>query len=420
MRYVIIGNSAAGMAAAETLRRLDSDGKIVIVSEDRFPYSRSLTPYVVSGLVSEDRLGFRSKNLIAELAIEATISQAVSIDHQLSQVILADGEAIGYDKLLIATGASAIVPSIPGIDCQGVFPLRTAADANAIARAATGKARAVVIGGGLVGLLSAKALRELGLSVTVVEAMPHLLPQQLDPAAAQIVAQKFREHDLNIVIGQQVSAIAGEAGQVVGVALSDGSRFAAEVVIVGVGVRPNIAIAQASGIAVGQGIQVDSRLQTSAQNVYAAGDVAETEDFLTGQRIVSGTWIAATEQGKVAAYNMAGVVREYEGALSVQNAADFFGLPVVSVGLVNPPDDTYETLLLRRPARRLYKKLVLKDDVVKGMICVGDIARAGVITALIRSKACVTGFKDRLLSEQFGGVPVGAHLSRQPELSNYV
>jgi len=401
MRYCIIGNGAAGVTAAETIRSLDPASDITIISDEALPiYSRCLIPDLISGEMSEEELLLRPEDFYEAQGIEALLGRRVaSIEPGERRVILADGQEIVYDKLLLATGGSPIIPEIEGIGREGVFGLRTIEDARRIRAASEGAERAVVIGGGMIGLRAAFALHKRELTVTVVEMLPRVLPQQLDDVASQIMSRAIEAEGVELILGQTAQEIVGQDGRVEGVLLADGRRLECELVIVAVGVRPNVDLAEEAGIEIAQGVLVDSRLQTSLPDIYAAGDVAETLDPVTGERTLSALWPSAVEQGRLAGYNMAGVAREYQGALGLLNSVEFAGVPVISVGVVQPEGDEYEVLATRRG--NIYRKLVLKGDVLVGMILLGEIERAGVYTALIRQRVDIGELKDRLGIRRF-------------------
>lgn len=396
MRYVIIGNSAAGISAAETIRRLDKSGRITVISDEGFPvYSRCLLPHLIAGERSEEELLLRPEDFYEAQGIEALLGRrVVSIEPEAKRIVLADGEELTYDQLLLAVGGSPLIPEIEGIDREGVFGLRTIEDARRIIAASREAERAVVIGGGLIGLRAAFALHKRGLAVTAIEMLPRVLPQQLDGAASRILSQAIVAYGVELILGQTVQEIVGRDGRVEGVLLADGRRVDCRLVVVAVGVRPNIELARAAGSATERGVLVDERMRTSVADIYAAGDVAETFDVVTGERTLSALWPSAVEQGRLAGYNMAGVAREYEGALGLLNAVEFAGIPVISVGVIAPRDDGYEVLATQRGD--VYRKLVLRGNRLVGALLLGEIERAGVYTALIRQKADVGKLKDRL------------------------
>jgi len=417
MRYVIIGNGAAGVTAAETIPRLDPEGAITIISDEELPfYSRLLLAEFIAGAASEEELFLWTEDSYAALGIELFLrSTVVRLEPEEKRILLADGQALSYDRLLIATGASPMLPKVEGIEGPGVFSLRTIKDAREIVAASQNIERAVVIGGGLVGLHAAFGLQARGLAVAVVEMLPHLLPQQLDRRAGEILGEAIEAKGVQVTLGLAVERILLREGTVEGVVLADDQRVECGLVVVAAGVRPNIALAQEAGLEVGEGILVDSHLQTSLPDVYAAGDVAETMDPLVGQRTLSAVWPSAVEQGRVAGHNMAGDRMEYEGALGLLNSVEFAGIPIISVGLIRPEGNAYEISVWE--GKDSYRKLIFREDRLVGVILLGEIERAGLYTALIRQQIDVSKIREELSA---GTINYG-HLLRleAPEVEAY-
>jgi len=418
-RYVIIGNSAAGVTAAETIRRLDRSGEITIVDAEPYPcYSRCLLPYFLDGRRDEQGLAIRPPDFYAKLGLNTLLGQKVeSVLPQEKAIRLADGTKLPYDKLLIATGASPTFPSWPGLETEGVYGLRTLDDAKRLLRQAASARRAGVIGAGFVGLETAWALYRRGLEVTVVGRSRRILRQQFDATAASIIMREMQAEGIRFLLGVGIKEIAppslwekvfGRAG--CGVILDNGDRLKAELVVVATGVRPNVDLLSGSGVAVNRGVVVDAYQATNVPDIYAAGDVAEIVDWVTGARGLSQIWPSAVVQGLVAGYNMAGVKRELGALIGLQNAVEFRDVPAIAIGLTQPEDVEdrgYEVLTAYQPDRNLYKKLVLRDDVIVGLILVGEISQTGVYAALMRKKANVKKYKDRLLRPDFGYALVG-------------
>lgn len=409
--YVIVGNSAAGISAAETIRRLDPEGDITIVDAEKMHvYSRCLLPNYLGGTRSEEALRIRPRDFYQRLRLSTCFGyRVVKVDPVEKAVILENGARLKYDRLFIGTGSSTAFPPVPGIDGEGVYGLRTLEDAKAILALAAQARRAVIVGGGFVGLEAAWALYRRGLEVTVVEKMPQILPQQFDAYAAGILLREMQAEGIRFILGTGIREIAapglwekltGKAGR--GVILENGDRLKAELVIVATGTRANTELVAGTGVKINRGIVVDKHQWTGVEGIYAGGDVAETEDVVTGRVGLTPIWPNAVAQGRVAGYNMAGVPREYGGMIGMQNAVEFRDVPAIAVGLAQADGDGYEVLKEYQPDRNLYKKIVLKDDTIVGLILVGDIRQAGVYSALMRKKVKVTKFKQRLLRPDFG------------------
>lgn len=391
MRYVVVGSSAAGLFAVEEIRRRDSEGKITVLTADREPYySRCLTTYYLAGDIPLERLYLRPDHFATRLGLEIAYgAKVVAVKPEEQVVVTEDGRAWRYDKLLLATGASANPLAVPGADLPEVFTLRHMVDARRINALIPSCREAVVVGGGLVSLKSAYALLKRGLKVTMVISSSQVLSQMLDEVSAGLVARHLTQHGLQIQLGADVAAINGKE-HVEGVTLTDGREFPAQLVIVGKGVRPNVDYLAGSPIAVGRGIKVDDRLSTSVSGIFAAGDVAETWDRVLERSTVNATWPNATHQGRIAGANMTGAGERYPGSMGL-NSVDFFGLPVMAAGLVRPPgaggEGEWQVKEQWRPSPHpypVYRRLVFKNDILKGYVLVGDTSRAGILTTLIR------------------------------------
>lgn len=400
MRYVIIGNSAAGMAAAEGIRRWDRTGPITVISDEPHPaYHRPLIPYLIERTKPPEAIRRDPVHQPADLDVR-TGQRVARIDPEAHKATLEDGEKLGYDRLLLATGSSPIRPPIPGLDGPGVYTLRRWDDALAIAHAARDAKRAVILGAGRIGMKCAFALRHLGLAVTVVELLDRIVPQQLDAVGASIFTSVVRAAGIELILDNTFTQVEHPEGQPKRITLRDGRELTADVVIVATGVRPNAELAQEAGLRVDRGVLVDEGLRTSAPDVYAAGDVVQTADLVTGKPIVSGIWTNAVVMGQVAGENMAGGQRKTIGAFNLLNAMDLGGLPVISVGEINPVEDNgYQVFTWQRD--QVYRKLVFHDDVLVGLIFIGQVERAGVYQALLREKTHLGALKDRLTEPNF-------------------
>jgi len=386
MRYVIIGNGAAGNAAAAAIRARDPGGEVLIFTDE--PIAAYYRPLIVNLLEDgPDQDIFFSRGTgspdNAGLHLGKSI---VALDPHLHQVTLQDGQPLAYDRLLLATGAAAILPEIPGLPGPGAYVLRTMKDAQDIARAARQAKNIVVIGAGRVGLKAAIALKHRGLEVTLVEQGPYPAPMQFDEISGEIVGQALEAAGLRLLMGQTVTSVTRADGRISSATLANGSVLPAEMVIAAAGVRPRMALAQQAGLAVDRGILVDRRLRTSAPDIFAAGDAVETTDLVSSENLVSGLWTNAVEMGRVAGSNMAGAAREYPGALGVLNSLELAGIPTVAIGVTIPrPDGNYEIYQSRRGPN--YRKLVFQEGRLVGALLVGDIDGAGVYAGLIRGGA---------------------------------
>jgi NAD(P)H-nitrite reductase large subunit len=358
----------------------------VIGDEKHCFYYRPMTPLVVKGDKERDEILQKDQPLHCAVIHDRVVSLAAG--ERL--VTTSRSGKIAFDRLLIATGSSPVIPDITGISEKNVYYLRTIDDAMALKEASRNAKSAVVIGAGLVGIKKAVALSGRGLKVTVVERLDHILLPRLDREGAEIMAARLTERGITLITGVEVKGIM-PGGK--GVELTDGRKFAADMVCVAVGVKPNIDWLIGSGVAMDRAIVVDERMQTSVAGVYAAGDVVQTSDCVTGRTVVSGLWTNAVDMGRVAGANMAGSRIKYPGSLEVLNATEIEKLAMVSVGAIMPESGGYEVVSRRN--RDGYRKSVFKDDVLVGVIMLGDINRAGVYVNLIRG-----GFPLGLLKEK--------------------
>ncbi len=406
MRYVIIGNSAAGVFAAETIRGLDKSGQIEVVSNERYPaYARCLTSYYLTGQMSDEQMMIRDADFYDRSNIILNSGQKVTgLDTAASKVFTDTGHVYHYNKLLIASGASPVMPDIPGVGMKGVFGLRTLDDAKEIAASARQGRHAVVMGGGLVSLKAAYALMKAGLSVTCIVSSGQILSQMLDREAARILGDLLTGHGLDIRFYTDAAEIIGEeiAGETVarGVRLTSGETVPADIIIIGKGVTPNTGFVAGSGIETDRGILVNDYLETTVPDIYAAGDVAQSVDILTGQRTINAIWPNAAEQGTVAGRNMAGSPAVYQGSMSM-NSADFFGLSTIAAGNPRAEGDEYEVVRLF-PGPGLYRRLVFRGDRLVGYIMVGNTGRAGILTSLIRERVPLGTARDELKQGRIG------------------
>lgn len=411
-RYIIIGNSAAAVGAVTGIREADREGSMTLLArESEHTYSRPLISYLLGGKVDASRMSYRPDDFYRTHAIEALLGvEATRIDEKSREVLAADGRRIGFETLLIATGGTPMVPKdLPNADARGVFTFTTWDDARRI-RAWIDEARvkrAVVVGGGLIGLKSVEALVELKIETLVIELADRILAATFDKTASDLAQKSLHKAGVDVRCSTTVRDIRVEGGRVAAVLLRDGARVECDLLIFAIGVVPDVRIVKGTSIAVDRGILVDESMQTSVKGIYAAGDVVQSVDLLSGKTRPIPILPNAFRQGYVAGSNMAGRALAYKGGLAM-NAVDVCGLPTISVGITAPEGEDYEVLSRLDEDAGVYKKLVLKDNRIVGAIFVGQIDRAGIATGLIRGKVDVTAFKHLLLSEDFGVISLPA------------
>lgn len=383
MRYLILGNSAAGVAAARSIRRADPAGEITIVGDELYPYyARVLISYYLGGLVTRDRLWLAGEEWYRRQRVQLIAGRrAVAVDVGSRRVRLDDGRELPYDRLLVATGASPQQIDVPGSNLAGVFTLRTVDDAAAIRKFARPGGRALVVGGGMVGLKAAEGLHARGLEVRLVVSSGRILSQAMDGTGAELVRRAIVAAGFTVHLEEDVVALEGRE-RVAAAVLRSGAAVPADVLVVGKGVQPNVDFLQGSGIEVDRGILVDDYLATSVPDIYAAGDVAQAYDRAWQNRRLNAIWGNAVEQGRLAGLNMAGHRTAYCGGIG-RNSMVVNGLGVISGGIVNPPEAGYEVVTRLDEKRSCYRKAVLRGRRLVGMVAVGPPDGAGGFQTLI-------------------------------------
>ena len=402
MHYVIIGAGPAAVAAAEKLRVLDEDGQITMVgSQPQQPYSRMAIPYYLTGKIEESGTYLRrSPNHFESHRIELVHGEVTTVDAAGHKVMLNDGSAIDYDKLLIATGAEPIIPPVAGMDDPRVQQCWHLEDAERIIELAKPGARAVQVGAGFIGciILESWVLREVDL--TVVEMGPRMVPRMLGEKAGDLLKTWCESKGVTVHTGTTVESIESTQNEL-NVVLKNGESCPADVVIVSTGVKPNVGFLQDLDIKIDQGIEVDEFMQTSVTDVYAAGDCAQGLDFSTGETAVHAVQPTATEHGRVAATNMAtGNSLPYKGSLNM-NILDTLGLVTSSFGAWEGVDAS-DSAEIYNPDNYQYINLQFKDDVLVGANTVGYHQHLGVLRGLIESRVPLGVWKERLKDNPVG------------------
>jgi NAD(P)H-nitrite reductase large subunit len=399
-KYLVIGNSAGGIGATEAIRQVDKEGTLTIISDESYlAYSRPLISKYLAGECSLEGMLFRPSDFYSQNNIVFLPNRKVTRIEPSGRVVeLEDGERIAWEKLLLAVGGKPIVPRMKGDDKGGVLTFTTLDDAKATDLFLDSARKAVVIGGGLIGISATEALVRRGLDVTVVEMKETILNTILDEHASLMAEKVLRQEGVEIITGHTVVEISG-GDTVEGVVLDNGDALPCDLVLVAIGVSPRAELALDSGIKVNRGVVVDRHMATSRPNVFACGDVAEAYDFVYGENRLTPVWPNAYIGGRIAGCNMAGVETEYPGGTAM-NSLNYFGTDITSAGMPTAPDDSYEVISQQEDGT--YQKLVLKDDFIVGMIFVGNIEKSGIFFGLIRDKVNVGGFKQMLLTDDFG------------------
>jgi len=402
--HLIIGNSAGGIGAAEAIRNVDTAVSIIMVSEEPYPvYSRPL----ISEYLSHDRdiegMLYRPADFYKNHSIQLFLGKkALSINTRQCMVKMDSGEDIYWKHLLIATGGKPIIPSVTGKDKKGVFSFLSINDAKEIdAYLARGSVkRAVVIGGGLIGISVSQALRERNIDVTIVEMKDRILNTILDETTSAIACSAVKGSGVKIITGNTVKDINGHAA-VHSVTLDSGERIECEIVIMAIGVLPRIELAENTGINLNRGIVVDRHMMTNIPHIYACGDVAESYDFVLDANRLTPLWPNAYIGGRTAGFNMAGVATEYKGGTAM-NSINYFGLSIATAGLVYAPEGRKEFDTLIKNDEHGYRKVIVNENRIAGLILSGDIDKAGILFGLMRENIDISTFKSSLLADDFG------------------
>ncbi len=387
MKYAVIGNSAAGVFAMEAIREIDKESNIIMFTDEPGPaYSRCLTTHYLADGVSEGQMLIRAEDFYRRHNIDTRFGTEVTgLDPVQGKIKCRDGHEVSFDRLLIASGASPVLPEIPGIQSEGVYTLRTIKDAKAIKQRALPGGRAVVLGAGPVGLKTAYALLLWGMQVTVVAGSPQILSQVMDHAGARLIQSHLEDNGMKFYLGYQVEEFfTSDKGAVSAVKLDDQTELPCSIVVVGKGIKPNTGFL-GTEFNIKRGLVVDEYLETSRSGIFAAGDVAETFDIAGQDARVNATWPNAAAQGRVAGRNMAGCRERYTGSLAL-NSLEFSGLNAITAGVSRARGPEFEVLEALDGAARRYRRLVFKGDYLVGYVAVNDIEGVGALTARIRAR----------------------------------
>ena len=376
MRYVIIGGSAAAIGCIEGVRSVDKTGEIILITgETEWNYSRPLISYLLEGKTTRDKMWCRPDSFFTRngVTVKAGVL-ATALDAGDRTVRLSTGERLAYDRLLAATGSRPFVPPIPGLETvERTFCFQTLSDASALAEALRPESRVLILGAGLTGVKCAEGIRGLCAQIAIADLAPRVLPAVLDDTAAAMVQARMEEKGVRFYLNDSAAAFRGNTAR-----LQSGTELEFDVLVTAVGVRPNTQLVADAGGVVDRGILVDGRCATTLPDVYAAGDCAQGYDAVSGEKRMLPLWPNAVLQGETAGINMAGGRADYTQGIAL-NASGVFGLHMVTAGSYEG-----ESFTVQRDGS--YKRLVTADGVLKGVIMVGDVSRAGIYTDLIRKK----------------------------------
>lgn len=385
MRYVVLGSSAAGVNGVRELRKIDPDSEIVLISKDKAIYSRCILHQYLSGERDMERICFAESDFAELYRVDWIKGKACThVDPKEKYVVLEDGEKVGYDKLLIATGSHTFIPPVKNLkEARNVVGFRNIEDMEVLKEVAKTAKHIIVMGAGLVGLDCTSGFLHLGVKVTLVEMADWLLVKQLDERAAGTYQKAFEDQGVKQYYGVGIAeVILDENHQITEAVLTDGTRLPCDFVVVTAGVRSNVEFLEGSGIETSRfGLVYDETGKTSDDNIYGAGDVSGTSPI----------WPAAVKEGIVAASNMAGVPRQMSDFFASKSTMNFLGIPSMSLGNVNLKDEDITVEI--KETKDSYKKVLHKDGRIIGAVLQGDLAYGGILQQLIARKIDVSKVK---------------------------
>jgi NAD(P)H-nitrite reductase large subunit len=403
-RHVIIGAGTAGLNAITTIREIDHGAsEIVLVSAER-PYSRMVLPYYLARDITESHVFTANPSRLAQLKVTAQIGRrAASLDTAANQLTLDNGTVVEYDDLLIATGSSPVRAAVPGADSPGVHSFWTLDQARDVLKGITPGSSVVMVGAGFIAFTILNSIVKLGAKLSIVEIAPQILPRMIDQTGAEIVESWLQRHGVEVRTGAHLQSIDAANGRM-RLRFQESGDLEADVVIMATGIRPNLGWLAGSAVEINRGILVDDHLRSSVPNVYAAGDVAEGRDFVTGERVVHAIEPTAMEHGRIIGANMAGRSLAYRGSL-LMNIVEVLHLDIASFGAwESGTAEVFTALKAERPA---YRKLLWQGDRLVGAVILGtstDIWTTndvGMLKGLVQSGVGLGTFKEVLHRNPF-------------------
>ena len=375
-QYVIVGNGVAAVGCIEGIRSVDSDGKITVISEENHPvYCRPLISYYLENKTDTEKMNYRSADFYEKQATEVIYGKkAVKIDSAAKTVALDDGTKLPYTSLCVASGSTPFVPTFEGLDTvENKFGFMTLDDTLALEKAVNKDSKVLIMGAGLIGLKCAEGLRDRVASITVCDLADRVLSSILDSDCAEIVQKHLENNGIRFMLSDTALEFSKNSAK-----MKSGKQIDFDVLVLAVGVRANTSLIKDIGGEVNRGIIVNDKMETSVENIYAAGDCTEGNDISFGGKRVLALLPNAVMQGHTAGVNMAGGDEVFDKAIPM-NSIGFFGLHVMTAG-------TYEGEMYEEKGENSIKRLFTKDGLLKGFIIIGYNERAGIYTSLIREK----------------------------------
>jgi NAD(P)H-nitrite reductase large subunit len=399
MSYVVVGAGPAGVIAAETLSRLGHGGNITLVSgEPEAPYSRMAIPYLLAEDIQEDGTHLRhGKGHYDDLGIKVVHERVASIDSKGKSLAFESGGSLGYEKLLLATGATPVRPPIPGMDLDGVKSCWTLEDARQIIANSKPGDNVVLMGAGFIGCIILEALVARKVNLTVIEMADRMVARMMDKTGGDIIADWCENQGVKVMISTRVNGVSENGDGTYKLELEGKDSINADLVVCATGVKSNMEFLEGSGIETDMGVLINEHMETNVPDIYAAGDVAAGFDFMTGKHDVHAIQPTASEHGRCAARNMAGDRTAYRGSL-VMNTLNTLGLISTSYGLWDGAEGVDESISVDKE-RSKYLRLNFKDDVLVGTLALGMTQHVGVMRGLIQTKTPLGKWKDVLMED---------------------
>lgn len=400
MKYVIIGNGPAAVSCIDGIRSVDPDGRITVISKEDHPaYFRPLISYYLEGKSKAENIYCRRADFYESNNCGVIHSEAVAIDTDNRSVTLKNGESIPYDRLCICTGSSPFVPPMKGLETvENKYTFLTVDDSFAIEKAITKDSRVLIIGAGLIGLKCAEGLRDRVQSVTVCDLAPRVLSSILDDECAAIVQKHLENCGIGFSLGNTADRFDGNTAM-----MKDGSEIGFDILVLALGVRPNIGFFKEAGGACGRAIIVDNEMKTSVDGIFAAGDCVEQYDISFGDKRIMALLPNANLGGYTAGVNMAGGSAEFDNAVPM-NSIGFWGLHMMTAGTYANDENAQ---MIEEKGEKSIKRFFIKNNRLVGFIIIGDVKSAGIYTNLIRTQADISAYDPDALTKNATILPFG-------------
>ena len=395
-RYVIIGNGGAAFHSVSSIREVDKDNEIIVIGEEGAPpYSPVLLPHYLEGTLSREDIYLCDRDFYERKGVKFIEDRALGVDVKGRRLYLDKNQDLSWDLLLIATGSLPDIGSVNGRSLSGVFTFLRKMDAERIREGLKLAERVAVVGSGLIGMHTLEALFNLGKRILLIEALPHILPNVIDEKSAEILQNWIMAKGVELRLGDKVVGIE-ERGKKRALLFESSYSTEVDMVILATGVKPNTGFLDGSGIRINRGVVVDEYSKTNIDGVYAAGDIAESEDILTGEYEIKATWINAADQGRVAGLNMAGLRVPNLRRIRL-NISSTLGLPFAAIGIIREMEGVLDEIVIKRD--NLYKKYLFYGETLVGAVLLGEIKEAGIIADMIGRRREFKGLKEGIKKE---------------------